>query len=307
MEQRDAIVKNLREISHFFLSENKQNEPHHLPEEDKPKKAEKKSALAPNVSYSPKPENISHLHNPNTLHDAKPLPNIYYTVSQGLSAPVMGALCTVSFELAAMGHRSSIVGSRDAVEKMTADFLKAHAGIHRHCEPLADDHDCSLTYLSNGATEFPLTVIGRTHFDSGAQLERYMHDVQSVFITDFPLSHIKERVHDNRPVQLLCFTRPNPEDAFKLYTDLRDLALANRRLWCGIVVVDAPTIPEALRVYTSIAQTLDKYTGFKPHYLGYTSRSANSTVPGMNRLSRIPSKKSSQAVAKHFTRSLPQK
>ncbi len=315
MEQRDAIVKNLREISHFFLSENKQEQ---SSDEKKPSEpvraaakqpAKKQPAHTPQKKQqfyngaSPTPNSISHLKYP-CLQPAH-LPTIYYTISQSASMPMLVTLCSVSLELSSQGHLSSIVGSRESIMQMSDTILKSRTDVECNTESLAMQ-DFDVSYLINGQADAPLTLVGRARFDSGAQIEQYMHDVNSVFITDFPTAHIKERVSDNHLTHLLCFTRPTPEDAFKLYLDLKEIVAINRNIWCGIVVCDVPEVSQALRVYSSIAQTLSKFSDVTPHYLGYTIRQIQGSMPGTNRLSQVPSDKTTAIIARHFSRWMPQ-
>ena len=311
MEQRDAIVKNLREISHFFLSENKQEQPTKEQKPSPPKASVKQPSRKQPVHTQHKkqefyddaqPNTISHLKYPH-LQPAN-LPTIYYTISQGAAIPMLVTLCSVSLELTSHGHRSSIVGSRESIMQMSDTIVKARTDVESSTESLAMQ-DFDVSYLLNGNADVPLTLVGRARFDSGAQIEQYMHDVNSVFITDFPIAHIKERVSDNHLTHLLCFTRPTPEDAFKLYLDLKEIVAINRNIWCGIVVCDVPEVSQALRVYSSIAQTLGKFSDVTPHYLGYTIRQIQGSMPGTNRLSQVPSDKTTAIIARHFSRWMP--
>ncbi|MDX9701567.1 MAG: hypothetical protein RBU23_00840 [Candidatus Auribacterota bacterium] len=302
MEQRDAIVKNLREISHFFLSENKQDESRQKTEQTTLSPAVKPAKKHAEPNRQTNHAVIAPIRHP--YFQAAQDPTIYYTVNHGSSIPMMAALGSVSLELGMFGHRCSIVGTRDSIEKMTETILRARPEVHRNTESLLAS-DIDVSYIANGNSDFSITLVGRSHFDCGAQIEQYMHEVKSVFITDFPIAHIKERVHDKHPAHLICFTRPNPEDAFRIYVDLKEMITANRNVWCGIVVCDSPSVPEALRVYTSIAQTLSKFTDVKPHYLGYTTRKIHGAVPGTNRLSQVPSERTTSIIARHLSRWMP--
>ncbi|MCD6459912.1 hypothetical protein J7L67_04510, partial [bacterium] len=131
--------------------------------------------------------------------------------------------------------------------------------------------NCDVYYIGNKNNEMTLTLIGREDCLSGANLSPYMNTAKSVFITDFSIDYIQERLQDNHLTNLVCFSDPNPEKAFELYIKLRNMINISRNIWSGIIIYDVHKQPDAHRVYSSIAETLSKFSKYQSFFLGYIS------------------------------------
>ncbi|MCD6459455.1 hypothetical protein J7L67_02160, partial [bacterium] len=117
MEQRDAIVKNLREISHFFLSDNKQAS---VPNPEQ--KQEEQSSLAQTLprqeeskekKLSPKPV-VSKAF----FAASDNLPKIYHIIHNGDNNAVLFWSIAIAYELIKKGHKTCVIGDKKGIAKI---------------------------------------------------------------------------------------------------------------------------------------------------------------------------------------------
>jgi len=255
MEQRDAIVKNLREISHFFLSEAV------VSEKEKVVSGENIVPVKP-VSDNAQHDNLTNI-SKFSFRTQNKLPLINYVLSENKDL-----LKTVFFvyhtalSLTRNGFRSCVVADKKTIR----DVLKLSACSN----DISSEQDNEIEIFDIQSEQFPssLLTIGREHFNGGAQLGRYMDNIKTVFICDFPKEHINDIIVNDRRSYVTFFTGHKPETAFKAYLEIKKLFSVNPDLWCGLVVNDVSQSSDGYKTYEAISNTLVEYSNRYPYYLG---------------------------------------
>jgi len=277
MEQRDAIVKNLREISHFFLSDNKQAS---APETDSTQ--EEQTSLSQTLPAEEKILKTTAVTKPVVskafFAASDNLPKIYHVIHHDNNKAIIFWPSAIAYDLTQKGHKTCVVGDKKSMAEVVGYFKKNGHGVTKEDNQRTDILNCDVYYINNSNNEMTLTLIGREDYQSGANLSPYMNAAKSVFITDFSLEYIQERLQDNHLTNLVCFSKPNPEKAFELYVRLRNMINISRNIWSGIIIYDVNKQPEAHRVYSSIAETLSKYSKYQSFFLGHISPYTNGSV-----------------------------
>ena len=302
MEQRDAIVKNLREISHFFLSDSKQAS---TPSPDS--QQNEHAALSQTLPVEEKVTEKSAVTKPVVskafFAASDNLPKIYHVIHHDNNRNIIFWPSAIAYDLTRKGHKTCVVGDKKSMAEVVSYFKKSGHGVTKEDNQRNDILNCDVYYINNSSNEMTLTLIGRQDYQSGANLSPYMNSAKSVFITDFSLEYIQERLQDNHLTNLVCFSKPNPEKAFELYVRLRNMINISRNIWSGIIIYDVSKQPEAHRVYSSIAETLSKYSKYQSFFLGhispYTNGSANNSLLG-NAKAFLEGKISISDVSDHF-------
>ena len=305
MEQRDAIVKNLREISHFFLSDNKTAS---TPQAEQKQEKQPQSAVTQTL---PVQEEIREKKpTPKTVVSkaffaaSDNLPKIYHVIHHDDNKSIIFWPGAIGYDLTRKGHKTCVVGDKKSIAKIVDYFKKNSHSVVKEDSQRTDILNCDVYYIDNPNNDMTLTLIGREDFQSGANLSPYMSSAKSVFITDFTLEYIQERLQDNHLTNLVCFSSPNPEKAFSLYVKLRNMINISRNIWSGIIIYDVDKQPDAHRVYSSIAETLSKYSKYQSFFLGhispYTNGSGNTGSILNNAKAFLEGKISISDVSDHF-------
>ncbi len=255
MEQRDAIVKNLREISHFFLSESS---------------TPKKVAVGSEKKVVPVTVSETNTHNDNLTNISKfsfrtqnsmALVNYVLSESSDLLKTVF-CVYQIASSLTRSGFKSCVVADRKTIEDLLAisgclDDISSH-----------EDNDMEISEVRLKQSPSSLLMIGRDHFDGGAQLGRYMDDIKTVFICDFPKDQISDMIVNGRKNFVTFFSGHNPQQAFNSYVEIKKLFTVNPNLWCGLIVNDVSLSLDGYRAYEAISNTLVEYSNHYPYYLG---------------------------------------
>lgn len=263
MEQRDAIVKNLREISHFFLSESKSNAHPHA-NQGEPVANHKKPADSEPDELPVESENIKYIFNSHAFH-----PLVQYVIHYDHEIRVTAQVLNIALELTGFGNKTCIVGKRQIIQSLIKTFEPVAESVSSH----KDGDEAEIFYLKMKTLDLPLILIGRKTHLWNAQISHYLDGVRKVFITDFTVNTVKELITPDNKLHLIFFTRPEPDKAFQIYADLRNLYRHNSALWCGVIVSGTQSVSEGLNVYNSISATLTLFDLPNPHYLGYISGS----------------------------------
>ncbi len=255
MEQRDAIVKNLREISHFFLSDSV------APKKEKAISKEDVSSVKiedDNVQN----DNLTNI-SKFSFRTQNNLPLVNYVLSENKDL-LKTVFCVyhIASSLTRNGLKSCVVADRTTIEAV----LKLSARSH----DISSQQDNEMEIFDIQLNEFSLSLlmIGREHFDGGAQLGRYMDGIKTVFICDFPKEQMSEMIINDRRNFVTFFTDHKPEQAFKAYLEIKKLFSVNPSLWCGLVVNDVSQPLEGHKVCEAISNTLVEYSNHYPYYLG---------------------------------------
>ncbi len=261
MEQRDAIVKNLREISHYFLSESESNPQKQTGHKEPLPQPDNLSGLTGDVQNM-ESENIKYIFNSHTFH-----PLIQYIVHYDNDLKIAAQVLNVALELTGFGNKTCVVGRYQVIKSLVDTLGPAMESV----SSVKDGDEAEIYYLKMAGLDLPLILIGRKTHLWNAQISRYIDGVRKVFITDFTINTIKDLISTENKLHLIFFTKPQPEKALRIYADLHKLYEQNRNLWCGIIVNDTRSISEGMKVYNAISGTLVRFEMPNPHYLGTIS------------------------------------
>ncbi|MCB1196673.1 hypothetical protein KDK77_10850 [bacterium] len=259
MEQRDTIIKNLREISHFFLSE-------HNPEETVSSVSEEKKPYRKLETSELKQHEPVHR---DSVSPVIPLrkhsyPHITYVLANDDELKILFYIYSIAGELLKKNLSSAIVCHRTVLEKFRNVLNTLNAEFSTSEEN--DNADIIQVHMSDYVS--PISIIGRDSSNWGAPLTPYMTRIDTVFITDFPLDNLHKLIQTDSRINTLFFTAPSAESSFKTYHTLKKLLQTNSSIWCGLIVNDLDTVSQGTKVYDAIASTLIHYSQPHPYLLG---------------------------------------
>lgn len=262
MEQRDAIVRNLREISHFFLSESKKNDDQEHIESPEPDNTNARHA------------NDAYTHNTDVSDKIIPVKpkraTIAYVIHDQKETDILHHIYLISMQLALHKIPTSTVVA-GAVYDLLAPHLPDGYRAERRYE-----HNKTIEIMTVYSDALPasLQFIGRTDNASGAQLTPYLVSSEMVFMLDCSYQTVSNIIRGKHDPAALFFTQPTPENAFKIYYMIKKLYASNAQLKAGLVVTDVREQSEAVKISSSISKTLIKYGHAPASYIGSLSQYA---------------------------------
>ncbi|RJP59869.1 MAG: hypothetical protein C4541_05290 [Candidatus Auribacter fodinae] len=271
MEQRDAIVRNLREISHFFLSESKPEAASAVAQPQasaQPVDPSKKNAVShPKNGIQPeKQQNPSLYALPDEFVQNEPQkePAVIYLVHNGEQQRILETAYRIGLRLAHHNIRCSIIGPHtfyySIQNQISSSIDVTHKNMNNNAIDIAEFNAVTMAK--------PLTIIGRTDNTWGAQLKPHLEKSDIIFIADCSYSQIENLIQGKTAPSVIFFCKPSPEEAFNTYYRAKKLFQTNPHLWSGLIVTNASEQSEALKISGSISKTLVKYGYPSIHFLG---------------------------------------